>query len=80
MKITAEHYDVLKTAIARLSREECLAHKALELGKDKNMRFRWDLLYMSKMIDWVCDNLYTYLDDTHVDTALKSIVKELALD
>ena len=32
-----------------------------------------------KLTPWICDNLYSYLDDSHVDTALRAIVRELDL-
>ncbi len=79
MKITTEHYNTLKLGIANLDREKVLAHKALELGKDKAMRFRWDLFHAAKLSHFASDNLYSYLGDNHIDTALKSIVKELEL-
>jgi hypothetical protein len=40
-------------------------------------RLRWDFLYTTPGSQWVSDNLYPYLDDTHIDTALKSIVAEI---
>lgn len=54
-----------------------------DLVKDLNMRYRWDVLYASqiKIGDGVGIqgdlNLYSYLNDTHIDTALRSIVAEL---
>jgi hypothetical protein len=40
-----------------------------------DMRFRWDCLHISRFD--VC-SLYAYLNDSHIDTALKRIVKELS--
>jgi hypothetical protein len=47
-------------------------------------RYRWDLSYLSGNANnpesctrFVCDTLYTYLNDSHIDTALRSIVKPL---
>ena len=77
MKMLKTHYDIIKDAIASLPREQVLAHKKLKLGKDIDKRFRYDLLYACKLSNWVCDELYLYLNDDHIDTALKSIVKEL---
>lgn len=78
MKMTAEHYQHIKSEIAQLPRDRVLAHKALGMGKDPEVRFRWDLLYAAKLTGpWVSDNLYPYLNDDHIDTALKRIVIEL---
>lgn len=78
MKITPHHYTALKNAIASLDREQVLAHKALELGNDKEKRFRWDLLFASKQSD-IVSNIYKYANDSHLDTALRKIVAELSL-
>ena len=41
--------------------------------KDLNKRFRWDLYH--RIISWdFRSRLYNYLDDTHIDTALRRIV------
>jgi hypothetical protein len=51
--------------------------------KDVDKRYRWDLLYASrcKIGDGVGSqgdvNLYAYMDDSHIDTALRSIVPAL---
>ena len=76
MKMNATHYEYLYTAINSLDRDTVLKHKALELGNDKVKRFVWDLCYMIKASNWICDNLYSYLDDSHIETALKSIARE----
>jgi hypothetical protein len=52
----------------------------LEEGKaqDIEKRIRWDYCFGAGLSPWICDNLYIYLNDTHIDTALKSIMRELA--
>ena len=42
-----------------------------------NMRYRWDLLHAAGLTDWLCKTVYPYGHDEHVDTALRSIVKDL---
>jgi hypothetical protein len=48
-----------------------------------NKRYRWDLLYASriKIGDGIGSrgdiDLYAYMDDSHIDTALRSIVPTL---
>ena len=60
--------------------EKIIAHKKLGLGKDKDMRFRWDLFSFSgirlgdgKGMSGDID-LYAYMNDLHIDTALKAYV------
>lgn len=83
MKIRPEHYNHMKSAIADLDPAKVAAHKeALTHDarvKDLEKRFRWDLSHAARLTPWICDNLYSYLDDSHVDTALRSIVRELDL-
>jgi hypothetical protein len=76
MKMNATHYEYLYTAINALDRDTVLAHKSLELGNDKVKRFVWDLYYMINASAWICGNLYSYLNDSHIETALKSIARE----
>lgn len=83
MKIKTEHYNHLKTEIQKIPVYQILEHgkavKASNTYKDYNMRMRWDILHMLSMSSWLCDNLYTYMNDNHIDTALKAIMKELQL-
>ena len=83
MKIKPEHYAHLRNAIASLPREKLLAHKEALAGepniKNLDMRFRWDCLWATRQSAWFYDNVYTYAHDDHIDTALRNIVKELAL-
>lgn len=83
MKIKPEHYKHMRDAIAQIPRELIEAHIA-NLHKDnrvKNLdkRLRWDLLHSVMPAVWVCDNIYPYANDTHLDTALRTIVKELEI-
>lgn len=39
-----------------------------------DMRYRWDLMYAGNLSAWVTGTLYKYLNDDHIDTALRSIV------
>lgn len=46
--------------------------------KDLDMRFRWDLLWAvpNTPRTVLMKRLYAYLDDTHIDTALKKIISK----
>ena len=81
MKMTAAHFDQLSTMIRDHAPENI--NDYLEMGRTlefSEKRLRWDLLWdvpYSKRENWF-DAVYQYLNDDHIDTALKSIVKTLA--
>ena len=79
MKMKPEHYKHIETQILDIcfdndvvAMEQCRV-MAYERQGLTNKRFRWDLLYMAGLSTWICDNLYTYLDDDQIDTALRKI-------
>jgi hypothetical protein len=80
MKIKPEHYTTLKNAIAPLKghfekrRENIIAEGK---AKDVEMRLRWDAFHASKY-GGILSELYSYVNDEHIDTALKKIMLELA--
>jgi hypothetical protein len=80
MKIKPEHYEHMKQAINAIPEEGKKAHfeylKTDDRVKDINKRFRWDCFHAAKLSIFACDVLYYYLNDTHIDTALKAIVPE----
>ena len=41
--------------------------------KDIGVYTRWTLSNYSKTTKFICDNLYSYLNDEHINTALKKI-------
>jgi hypothetical protein len=89
MKITPDHLDILRAALAPLDTpalRELYINRTFSNAdkvKDVNKRYRWDLLYMSKLkigdgvgIKGDLD-LYAYMDDTHIDTALRAIIPDV---
>lgn len=46
-------------------------------SKDVERRLRWDMTYVAKLTPWICSTLYSYLDDNHIDTALRAIMVDL---
>ena len=89
MKITTEHYNQLLEAITPL-RDNLAWHKENVLSKDErvrdiNKRLRWDAFslvapHATPSGDWpLIDTLYKYLDDDHIDTALRKVMKELSI-
>ena len=82
MKIRPDHYKVLKNAISELGVDTIKKHKNYLLTdkkeqakiKDIDMRLRWDCLWASKIDIGIW---YDYLNDDHIDTALRYIIHEL---
>ena len=77
MKMKQEHYTYLKAKLEHLA-EKIDTHRkwliADGTAKDIEMRLRWDLLYAAKIDTFICDKLYPYLNDSHIDTALRKIM------
>ena len=67
MKIKPEHYRALEGGLIPLP----------DAGTGLTFkRLRWDALRNSTIegkpgITWICDNLYSYMNDEHIDTALR---------
>ncbi len=73
MKIESTHLEFMQNAIADFDTPAAAA-----LYKSKGLtpkRYRWDCLYKAGLSKWICDNLYSYMNDTHIDTALRNIIK-----
>jgi len=86
MKIKPEHYAHIRSAIAAVveaKRGAIRAHfAALETDSrvgDVDKRKRWDLFSAARLSAYACDTLYSYLDDSHIDTALRAIMQEVQL-
>jgi hypothetical protein len=81
MKIKPEHYAYMKAEIGSISAELVAAHRRgladLPKVKDVEKRLRWDLMHIRGLTPWVCANIYPYANDDHIDTALRSIMREL---
>ena len=72
MKMRTEHRDTLRDTIAPIDTPERRADYVKQ--GFSSMRYRWDLLYAAQASNWICSTLYPYLNDGHIDTALRSIV------
>jgi len=86
MKIKPEHLAKLKALIEPLDTQERRtqylkgAFYNADKVRDLNKRYRWDLFWDSTVGEkhqTFRDNLWFYMIDDHIDTALKSIVKDL---
>lgn len=88
MKITNEHYNYIKSSIEALIKcygmQTFIDYKnKLVSGEikcnDVNTRFMYDIARKAYPASWVCDNIYSYADDTHYKTALFKAGRELNL-
>ena len=72
MKIKPEHVNHIRTEMMRSGStptlQSYLAHGLSE------KRWRWDWCYRTPGLNkWICDNIYPYANDDHLDTALRQI-------
>jgi len=82
MKMEWEHYCHLRDAISKVwTQEKHNLHRQFIVNegksKDVERRLRWDWLYYAQMSSWICANLYPYINDNHINTALKRIMADL---
>ena len=76
MKITIEHYQILKDAIWRAKQGMETLDEYVNQHHLTGKRWRWDLLYRAKRLKFlperfIEDTLYSYCNDEHIDTALR---------
>jgi hypothetical protein len=66
----------LNSAVERNGLEKVQAYHALKLGKDTAQRFRWDLFWSipAEERDPMVRGFYKYMNDSHIDTALRAYV------
>ena len=82
MKMRTEHYAQILSAMRELAKSKPditpASYAKAGIGNDTDMRFRWDAFRACQIngdsIRWQCDVLYPYLNDQHVDTALRAAV------
>lgn len=85
MKIKPEHFQHLKTEIEAILSKYDRVVEEYEKGqfprsekvKDLQRRFCFDVLFGAGLSRWVSDNLYPYMNDDHLYTALKAICPKL---
>lgn len=89
MLIRPEHYRAIEAAVKPLDTEERRnayrtqrAESIAEFPASENMRYRWDLLWASKLklgdgVGMSGLPVYEYANDNHIDTALRRMVAPL---
>mgnify|MGYP003637637815 CR=1 FL=1 len=87
LKMKEQHLTTIQHGIARLLAGAPLLIEDYENGKfsnagrtkNLNKRFRWDCLHSVMSSKDVCNTLYPYLDDTHIDSALRHVMTEMKI-
>ncbi|HBG47609.1 MAG TPA: hypothetical protein DDW94_11575 [Deltaproteobacteria bacterium] len=80
LKIKPEDYRILKAAVEKVARENPGMRREYRENGLSEMRYRWDLLWKAGLrigcsIGTPGDlNLYDYMNDEHIDSALRHIV------
>ena len=85
LKIKKEHFDYIAAKIVETLENNPDAVAVYESGNFHNSdkvkclqtRFNSDLLRYSVGSKWICDNLYPYMNDNHLETALNRIVPKI---
>ena len=75
MKIKPEHLAELRRLIAEHD-TPATRQEARSMGW-KAPRYHYWLCGKPNVLAFICDTLYTYLEDTHIDTALRRIIPDL---
>jgi hypothetical protein len=89
MKIKKDHFEHLQTSINQVLAQyndhgqlvneyERGLFPRSEKTKDLQRRFCFDLLFGAGLNKFVCDELYLYLNDDNIYTALKAIVPKVS--
>lgn len=78
MKMKPEHFQKIENAIeAVIDPERIDAHIAYlrtdPRVKDLKTRLRWDVFSYAISPAFICQDLYPYLNDDHIDSALRKI-------
>lgn len=73
MKIKPEHLEYMRSTIAQC---DCLpSWDIYSRAGLPHEQYRWAVFSIAGLIPWACANIYSYADDSHIDTALRAILK-----
>ena len=76
MKMLPEHFEHLR---ARLATVDTDFHRGRYANAGyTTKRYQWDAVRYAGLMPWLCDTLYKYLNDDHIQTALNKIIHPLA--
>lgn len=80
MKMTQQHFAEMQEAVHRVLKENPGVFDEYKRAGLSDKRLRWDVLRTAKTVGgmpevrWICDVCYPYLNDDHIDTALRQCV------
>lgn len=77
MKMSPDHYGYMKAEIQRLQDQNPGMYEKYKAGGLSDMRYRWDLFHAVKWTPGFINDLYKYLHDNQIDTALRSITGKI---
>ena len=81
MKVKPEHIEVMLNALKDMEEDIKLHFK--NNSKLSEKRLQWNCLWACQIqgntAKWITDVLYPYMDDSHIDTALKHCFKQLGI-
>jgi hypothetical protein len=77
MKMKTEHYNHIEETIKTTLKDKGFTIKMViercRVSGSPDKAIRWYLLNSCGLTPFVCKTLYTYLNDNHIDTALRRI-------
>lgn len=75
MKILPKHLEFMKQAITPILESKPDAWREYrELGRSA-ARFNWDIARSAGLMPFICDTLYVYANDSHIEAALRKITQ-----
>lgn len=75
MKIKPEHVEHIRQAVEK---HDTAFHRSRYIAAGlSTTRYQWDLIRHAGLMPWLCDTLYQYANDTHIQTALNKVIKPL---
>jgi hypothetical protein len=72
VKIKPDHFEHMRNALAAWNTDYYRSRYAAAGLSTK--RFQWDAVSAAGLTPFVCDTLYTYANDDHIQTALNRII------
>jgi len=79
MKITKQHYEHIVNALDSIKPLILDARPKYQSAGLSDKRLRWDAARKAGLITWLCDNVYSYANDDHIDTALRQYFNKLGV-
>lgn len=77
MKITVQHYGYICRALNDIKPIILQMRTAYKNSGLSDKRLRWDAARQADLIPFLCDTVYQYANDDHIDTALRQYFSKL---